>query len=207
MPINLRGNSIPDGSITAAKLADGSVSEAKLQSNAVTEAKIQANAISEAKLQSNAVSEAKIQTNAISTTKIQNDAITPDKATREIVMEQFLGSEVEIPHLDDAYIAIADFNFIKNGTNEANWKTLSWQVKLRSTSGTNTARASLFIDNVQYGNDLTTTSTSYVVLEDLNVDISALSNGSHHVEIRADNSEVAPEGLYLGQIDVFLAKK
>ena len=45
---------VPDGSITTAKLADGAVTSAKLASNAVTEGKIASSAVTEGKIASGA---------------------------------------------------------------------------------------------------------------------------------------------------------
>lgn len=196
MAFNLRGGSvnIPDGSITESKLATNSVSASKIQTDAVIESKIAASA----------VSETKIATDAVSTAKIQDNAVVTAKASREIVTEQFLGSEAEFTYMSDTPFEISEFNFIKNSTDEANWKSLSWQVRLLASAG-NTAQLNLKIDGTQFST-LGTTSTTYVTLEATNVNISSLAAGKHTVTIEAENTGPT-DSLTTNLLEVFLSKK
>ena len=70
---------VPDGSITTAKLADGAVTSAKLASNAVTEGKIASSAVTEGKIASGAVTSGKIGSSAVTEAKIASGAVTSGK--------------------------------------------------------------------------------------------------------------------------------
>ena len=206
MSFNLRGNNVPDGSITEAKLADNSVSTVKLQNDAVTNPKVADSAINTAELAVNAVTTTKIADDAITTAKVANDAITIDKVTTNIGTESFFGSEASLFNIGTTLTSVGEFNFIKDTGNAANWKKLSYQVKLASSVGTNTATFKVFVDSVLYGVGVTTTSTTAVVLSENDLDISALSAGSHFVELKLQNSG-ATDTATLSQVDIFLSKK
>lgn len=166
MAFNLRGNSVPDGSITAAKLADNSVSTAKLQDNAVT----------------------------------------LDKAIAALTNESFFGSEATLTHGTVTETAVAEFNFIKGSGDQANWVKLAYQVKLQSSHASNTAAFRVYIDGGAVGTGVTTVATTPTVLSESAIDISALSNGNHLVELKLDN-DTASQSATLTQIDVFFSKK
>ena len=166
MAFNLRGNSVPDGSITNAKLADDSVSTSKLQNNAVTLA----------------------------------------KAVDALANESFFGSEATLSHGTTTETSVAEFNFIKGSGDQANWNKLAYQVKLQSSNASNTASFRVYIDSVAYGTGVSTTSTSATALSESSIDISALANGNHFVELKLNNTSVS-ESATLSQIDVFFSKK
>lgn len=144
---------------------------------------------------------------AVTTPKIAADAVTIDKVSTAIGTEGFFGSEATFTHTGDTVItAVAEFNFIKNSTDEANWKKTSYQVKLNNSDGIATATFQLFIDTVLQGSGVTTTSASAVVLEETSLDISALADGSHLVELKVQTSDAA-ETTTLSHFELFLAKK
>ncbi len=205
MPINLRGNSVPDGSITNAKLADNSVSASKIQTDAVIDTKIAANAVTNTKIATDAVTDTKIASNAVTTPKIANDAITTAKVEAQLAVEHFFGSEVELSHMGTTETIIAEFNFQKSSNPNEDWKTIGWSGMKRSTNAGNTADFNLYIDGVL---ELTTSSTSvtYEAFDDDSVDISSLIAGSHLVEIKFVNSSPT-ESAYLSRVDVYLGKK
>ena len=188
MPINLRSNTtiIADGSITEAKLANNSVSAAKIQTDAVIDTKIAAN--------------------AVTTTKIQDSAVSIAKVSTEVATESFFGSEQMIPNLGDTETSVADFNFIKASDNTSNWQKLSYKIKLNVDNASDTGTFKIYIDTVLYGSGTTTQSITPVVLNETDLDISALTAGSHHVELKLNND--SPTGTTtLTQIDIYLAKK
>ncbi len=71
--------SIPDGSITSAKLANGAVIRDKIANTAVSAGKIDSNAVTEPKIAANAVTTAKIKDSAITNSKIASGVISEDK--------------------------------------------------------------------------------------------------------------------------------
>lgn len=78
--------SIPDGSVTAAKLATNAVTSGKIASSAVTSVKIANGAVTSAKIASGAVHTENIADRAVTTDKIIDGAVTNNKLalTREI---------------------------------------------------------------------------------------------------------------------------
>jgi hypothetical protein len=70
---------LPDGSVTTAKIEDLAVTTAKLAASAVTTAKINNLAVTNDKLATNAVSSAKIAVNAVTQDKIQDGAVSNAK--------------------------------------------------------------------------------------------------------------------------------
>lgn len=71
--------SIPDGSVTAAKLATNAVTSGKIASSAVTSVKIANGAVTSAKIASGAVHTENIADRAVTTDKIIDGAVTNDK--------------------------------------------------------------------------------------------------------------------------------
>lgn len=196
MPINLRSNSVPDGSITNAKLADNSVSSTKLQANSVIDTKIA----------TDAVTNSKIAADAVTTTKIANDAVSIAKVSTEVATESFFGSEQTIYNLGTTETSVADFNFIKASDTTSDWKKLSYKIKLNVDNASDTGTFKIYVDTVLYGTGVTTQSLTPVVLGEVDLDISGLSTGSHHVELKLDND--SPTGTTtLTQVDIYLAKK
>ena len=72
-------DSIPEDSISSAKLTSDSVTTAKITDANVTAAKLATNAVEAAKINANAVTEGKINAGAVTTTKIGADAVTNAK--------------------------------------------------------------------------------------------------------------------------------
>src|SRR3990167_4007299 len=75
MAINFRRFAVPDGSITAAKLADNAVTTAKLADSAVASAKLADSAVSSTKLADAAVDSAKLADNAVVSAKLADAAV------------------------------------------------------------------------------------------------------------------------------------
>lgn len=197
MAFNIRGGStfIPDGSITTAKLADNSVSAPKIQTDAVTETK----------LATDSVSTVKLQTNAVSTVKIQNDAVSTDKVTADIGTQHFFGFEGILTHTGTTETSVAEFNFTKSSTPTESWKSLGYAITAYSDVITNTVTVKVYIDTVLFTTDGTASITPFF-LEEAGVDISALANGNHFVEVKLTNSEVGGIAT-ISKTDIFLGKK
>jgi len=105
VPHALQASTVPDGSITTAKIADGAVTapkmadgevtgtkiasgavtEAKLANDAVTTSKIQDGQVGNADLADNAVNSAKIQDGQVQNAELANGSVTPDKLDRSYV--------------------------------------------------------------------------------------------------------------------------
>ncbi len=187
MGINFRGPAaIPDGSITNAKLANNAVDSTKLADNAVIDTKIASNAV----------------TNA----KIANDAVTPSKVTQSIATTHFTGTEGEYSSLGTTPFSVWEFNFTKDTTGEMdNWVKAGFSVNLKSTSGSATSTAELFIDNVSYGS-VSNMSTVYATAGITDRNISALAAGLHKAELRI-YSDSPSESAFVNAWDVFLSKK
>lgn len=83
---------IPDGTITAAKLASNAAETAKIKDGAVTSAKIASGAIETAKIADSAVTAAKIGSSAVTTVKIADGAVTADKLATGAVTAESLGA-------------------------------------------------------------------------------------------------------------------
>jgi hypothetical protein len=165
MAFNLRGNTVPDGSITEAKLAP----------------------------------------NSVSSTKIQNDAVTADKVTANLGIQHFLGSETELVNTGDTEITVGEFNFTKDSTATESWMSLGFSATLKSNDVGNAATLNIYIDSVLTYFDGTTSITPHLMADDA-IDISALSNGNHLVELKLVNDQ--PTGVAtLSKFDLYLGKK
>lgn len=152
------------------------------------------------------ITSAKLADNAVITAKIAADAVTLAKVTTDLATESFLGSETSVSVTGTTETQAADFNFTTGTSNADNWKKLSYSIKLASSVGTNTASAKVYMDSVQIGTTQTTTSTSPVIKSEFDIDISALSAGSHHFELKLLNSG-ASDTATVSQTDVYLGKK
>ncbi len=143
---------------------------------------------------------------SITTAKLANDAVTPAKVSTDLATESFFGVEQTISNTGTVETSVADFNFLTAADSTSNWKKLSYKIKLNSDNVSNTATFKIYVDTVLYGTGVTTTSTTPVVLAETDLDVSALSAGSHHVELKLTNS--APAGITtLTHVDIFLGKK
>lgn len=95
VPHALQASTVPDGSITTAKIADGAVTGTKIANGAVTEAKLANGAVTTSKIQDGQVGNADLADNAVNSAKIQdgqvqnadlaNGSVTPDKLDRSYV--------------------------------------------------------------------------------------------------------------------------
>jgi hypothetical protein len=86
---------VPDGAITAAKLANDSVTNAKIGSIAVTEGKIANESVTEAKIGSAAVTEAKIASGAVVEGKLAANAVTTSKISSNVSIQFAAGSNTD----------------------------------------------------------------------------------------------------------------
>lgn len=206
MSFNLRSGSVPDGSITNAKLANNAVDSSKLADNSVVNAKLASNAVDSAKLADNAVVNAKIASNAVDGAKLASNSVDTTKVTGDLTTTLFLGSEISLPLVGTVETSVADFNFNIAANNAENWKKFSYSLSLASSVGTNTASVKMYIDGVQFGTTKTTVSTTPVILNDTDVDISSLTAGSHHFEVKLVNTGVSDTAT-LSQINVYFNKK
>ncbi len=143
---------------------------------------------------------------SITTAKLADNAVTALKVSTDLATESFFGVEQTIANTGNVETSVADFNFISAADNTSNWKKLSYKIKLNTDNGSNTATFKIYVDTVLYGTGVTTISTSPVILTETDLDISALSAGSHHVELKLNNSSVSGIST-LTQIDIFLGKK
>lgn len=152
------------------------------------------------------VTTAKLADGAVTTAKIVDSAVSIAKVSTEVATESFFGAEQTISNTGNVETSVADFNFIKASDTTSNWQKFSYKTKLNSDNVSNTATLKVYIDTVLIGSGVTTTSITPVVLSEVDLDISALSVGSHHVEFKLNNSDVA--GITtLTQVDTYLAKK
>ena len=143
---------------------------------------------------------------SITTAKLADGAVTVNKASVELATEEFFGSEQVIPNLGNVETSVADFNFIKASDTTSNWKKLSYKIKLNVDNVSDTGTFKIYVDTVLYGVGTTTQSTTPVVLSEVDLDISALTVGSHHIELKLNNT--SPTGTTtLTQVDIFLGKK
>lgn len=152
------------------------------------------------------ITSAKLADGAVITTKLANDAVTTAKVTADLATESFIGSETSISVTGTTETQAADFNFTTGTSSADNWKKLSYSIKLASSSASNNASAKLYIDSVQYGTTQTTNNTSPTIKSEFDIDISALSSGSHHVELKLVNSDNL-ETATVSQTDIYLGKK
>lgn len=89
---------LPNGSVTTAKIQDGAVSSAKLGASAVSTEKIADEAVTSAKLGAKAVKTANIDDGAVDTAQIADGAITSNKlGTNEAVKTSNLTSDFVLP--------------------------------------------------------------------------------------------------------------
>ncbi len=143
---------------------------------------------------------------SITTAKLADGAVTVAKASVELATEEFFGSETPFSNVGDVETTAADFNFVKATDTTSNWQKLSYKVKLNSDNVSNTATFKIYVDTILVGSGVTTTSTTPVVLSEVDLDISALTTGSHHIEMKLNNSSVSGT-TSVTQVDVYLAKK
>lgn len=151
------------------------------------------------------ITSAKLADGAVITSKIAPNAVDTTKVTTDLATESFLGSEVSIFVTGTTETQAADFNFTTGISSADNWKKLSYSIKLASDSSSHNASAKIYIDSVQYGTTQTTNSVTPVIKSEFDLDISALSAGSHHFELKllSDNalgtSTVSQTDIYLGK--------
>ena len=89
---------LPNGSVTTAKIQDGAVSSAKLGASAVSTEKIADGAVTNAKLGAKAVKKANIDDGAVDSAQIADGAITSNKlGTNEAVKTSNLTSDFVLP--------------------------------------------------------------------------------------------------------------
>ena len=101
-------DSIPEDSISSAKLTSDSVTTAKITDANVTAAKLATNAVEAAKINANAVTEGKINAGAVTTTKIGADAVTGAKiADDSIDSEHLVDGSIDTAHLGDNQVTAA----------------------------------------------------------------------------------------------------
>lgn len=101
--------SIPDGSITAAKLASNAVTGAKIQANAVTTAKIADGAVTPAKIESNSITSTQIAAGAIGSDEIASNAIINSKiADNAIDTAEIQDNAITAAKLDGSIIGSAN---------------------------------------------------------------------------------------------------
>jgi len=101
-------DSIPEDSISSAKLTSDSVTTAKITDANVTAAKLATNAVEAAKINANAVTEGKINAGAVTTTKIGADAVTSAKiADDSIDSEHLVDGSIDTAHLGDNQVTAA----------------------------------------------------------------------------------------------------
>lgn len=101
---------VPDGSITAAKLATDSVTTTKIEDSAVTGAKINDGTITNSKLASDSVNTPQILNEAITSGKIANAQITNEKIANNAVTEaKILDDSVTAAKLDDTGVTAGTY--------------------------------------------------------------------------------------------------
>jgi len=101
-------DSIPEDSISSAKLTSDSVTTAKITDANVTAAKLATNAVEAAKINANAVTEGKINAGAVTTTKIGADAVTGAKiADDSIDSEHLVDGSIDTAHIGDNQVTAA----------------------------------------------------------------------------------------------------
>ena len=89
------GADIPDGSITAAKLATHAVTSAKIDDLAVTTSKIAAGSVTTQKLAAYAVGDEELQSGAVTSDKIRSGAVTAPKLAAPLVHYTWDGTQTE----------------------------------------------------------------------------------------------------------------
>jgi hypothetical protein len=161
--------------------------------------------ITSAKLADNAVINSKIADDAISTTKIQDDAVSTDKVVAILGTQHFLGYETELAVTGTTETSIGEFNFTKSSTATESWKSLGFAVSLKSSNTGNIATFNLYIDGSLITTD-STNQTTYQLKEDDAIDISALTNDKHLVEVKLVNDQVS-ETATINKLDIYLGKK
>ena len=103
--------SIPDASITEAKLADNAVSAAKIADGAVTAAKIGDGEIVNAKLRDLTIETSKLANEAVTDAKLAANAVTGDKiADGTITVEKLAESAIEAVVAGKAKIQTGTYN-------------------------------------------------------------------------------------------------
>jgi len=152
------------------------------------------------------ITSAKLADGSVITQKLAPSAVDVTKVTTDLATESFLGSEASIFVTGTVETQAADFNFTTGTSNADNWKKLSYSIKLASDNVSHTASAKIYIDTVQYGTTQTTTSITPVIKSEFDLDISALSAGSHHFELKL-LSDNAVGTATVSQTDVYLGKK
>ena len=101
-------DSIPEDSISSAKLTSDSVTTAKITDANVTAAKLATNAVEAAKINANAVTEGNINAGAVTTTKIGADAVTNAKiADDSIDSEHYVDGSIDTAHIGDNQVTAA----------------------------------------------------------------------------------------------------
>jgi len=195
MAINIRkAGDLPDGSVTAAKLADSAVD---LSSIKVT------GQISSDQLADGAVLEQKLADLAISTAKLKDNVVTLAKASDDVKLNSFIGDETEVSVAGTTEQDVKEFNVPK-----VSGKFVPTKIRVLASLKTNdalyTATLKVYVNSdVTPILTLTSTSVTYELAAG-EADISALADNQKHLIRVALVSDNVAGVAYNDSIDVML---
>jgi hypothetical protein len=122
---------------------------------------------------------------AVTASKIADGAVTPAKVSPVLRSTFILGDDTEVTETSTTYVEKKVFNFYKDTSIDTlNWQEIELIAELKSSASTVTVYVALFVDaETSPRIELSTTSTSYVILRDT-ASIADLATGLHTFSIR-----------------------
>lgn len=201
----LIAGTVPDGSITAPKLASNAVTTAKILDANVTTAKIAPLAVDATLLASNAVTTAKILDANVTETKLANAAVTANKIGSEAVNDAKIAPNAvtTVKILDDA-VTFAKIQNVNTSTILGRATASSGDVESLSTRGMNFSGTTvnpkvLRIHPIAYKTDTEVISTStYTDIANLTTTITPLSTNSKFVVCASISAGSANTNVFAG---------
>ncbi len=166
-----------------------------------TEAILTPGIIKEEHFSAACIPEGALQVDIIDTDKLKANCVTLAKSADDVRLHQFVGEETEVSVTGNTWVAAKIARFVKHPKNPAT--ALRVIASLKTNDVLKAAHLGVFIDTVEEL-DLSNSSLVYDLV-DGDIDISALANGRHDIEIKLKSVEATGES-WNDHIDVMFIK-
>jgi len=170
---------IADSQITSAKIADGTIATADIADDAVTSAKLASSSVGSDALGSEVVTTANIAANAITSAKIVNGGVgTDDLADDAVTSAKIADDAVTFAKMQDTANGARLLGKISSGGGQIQEQTAAEVRTFLNVADGATAGKILQVKSANKPDQFDTTSTSFVDVASLSVDITAASSSN-----------------------------